>query len=316
MSVAPPDGCELNELVASQFEEGAELLDAQGGDPFRIRALTRGADTVRRLPTPLDEIYAAGGLAGLVDLPGIGYALARGIIDVIELRSWRWLDRLRGDVDPEAVFCTVAGIGPGLARRIHDELGIDHLEDLEAAAHDGRLAKVAGFGPRRVRAVRECLGSRLAGRGPDRHHDVIEPPVEDLLDIDREYRRKDELDQLPRIAPLRFNPGHVRWLPILHTERGGQRFTAMFSNTARAHQLGHNRDWVIIYRDGHGDGQWTVVTETHGPRRGERVVRGREGAGARVGFAAAVKERGRGNVEEMTFGRCEPDPMREESMVR
>jgi hypothetical protein len=58
--------------------------------------------------------------------------------------------------------------------------------------------------------------------------------MEDLLDIDREYRRKDELDQLPRIAPLRLNPGHVRWLPILHTERRGQRFTAMFTNTARA----------------------------------------------------------------------------------
>ena len=51
----------------------------------------------------------------------------------------------------------------------------------------------------------------------------------------------------------------------------------MFSNTARAHQLGRTGDWVVVYaaRDGHED-QCTVVTEYQGPRAGRRVVRGRE----------------------------------------
>ena len=46
----------------------------------------------------------------------------------------------------------------------------------------------------------------------------------------------------------------------------------------RAHELGRTRDWVVIYYydEDHREGQNTVVTETHGPRRGERVVRGRE----------------------------------------
>ena len=52
----------------------------------------------------------------------------------------------------------------------------------------------------------------------------------------------------------------------------------LFSNTARAHELGRTRDWVVIYfYDGdHHEGQCTVVTETHGPLAGKRVVRGRE----------------------------------------
>lgn len=269
-------GLGLNELAASQFDEAAELLEAQDAEPFRVRAYARGAQTMRRLQRPVEEIYEAEGLAGLVDLPGIGFALARGIADIIELGRWRWLDRLRGDVDPEAVFCTVAGIGPTLAARIHEDLGIDHLEDLEVAAHDGRLASLPGFGPSRVRAVSESLGARLAGRRPGRHRDGEQPPVPVLLDIDREYRAKAELDRLPRIAPRRFNPSGRRWLPILHTERGGHSYTAMFSNTARAHELGHTRDWVVIYAESPRDGQWTVVTETSGPLTGERVVRGRE----------------------------------------
>jgi len=55
-------------------------------------------------------------------------------------------------------------------------------------------------------------------------------------------------------------------------------FTALFSNTARAHELNRTRDWVVIYfyDDDHDEGQHTVVTETSGRLKGRRVVRGRE----------------------------------------
>lgn len=64
---------------------------------------------------------------------------------------------------------------------------------------------------------------------------------------------------------------------MLHTERDGWTFTALFSNTARAHDLHMTHDWVIVFyeRDGH-ESQCTVVTESRGHLRGKRVVRGRE----------------------------------------
>jgi hypothetical protein len=95
--------------------------------------------------------------------------------------------------------------------------------------------------------------------------------------VDAEYRRLAEADALRKITPRRFNPERQAWLPILHTERAGWSFTALYSNTARAHELGRTRDWVVVYceRDGH-EGQCTVVTEFQGPKRGRRVVRGRE----------------------------------------
>ena len=83
---------------------------------------------------------------------------------------------------------------------------------------------------------------------------------------------------LPNIAPRRFNPSGEAVLPILHTERGDWHCTALFSNTARAHELGRTRDWVVIYfhHDSGPEGQRTVVTETRGPHAGHRTVRGRE----------------------------------------
>jgi ribonuclease BN (tRNA processing enzyme) len=80
------------------------------------------------------------------------------------------------------------------------------------------------------------------------------------------------------IAPARFNPSHEAWLPVLHAERDGWQFTALYSNTAQAHQLKRTHDWVRIfhYDSENSEGQHTVVTETHGPLGGRRVVRGRE----------------------------------------
>ena len=102
-------------------------------------------------------------------------------------------------------------------------------------------------------------------------------PVAELLDIDDQYRRLARQGKLPRIAPRRFNPTGEAWLPVLHTERGDRHYTALFSNTARAHELGTTHDWVIIYRDDNNDhGRWTVITAHYGRVRGHRVIRGRE----------------------------------------
>ena len=77
---------------------------------------------------------------------------------------------------------------------------------------------------------------------------------------------------------LASNPHNSAWLPLLHTERAPWHFTALYSNTARAHKLDRVRDWVVIYSyDGdHVEHQRTVVTEIRGLLAGSRVVRGRE----------------------------------------
>ena len=63
----------------------------------------------------------------------------------------------------------------------------------------------------------------------------------------------------------------------MHAEKNGWHFTAMFSNTARAHELKKTGDWVVIYFEREGEeGQCTVVTEQSGPLKNRRVVRGRE----------------------------------------
>ncbi|GIV77564.1 MAG: DNA polymerase III [Litorilinea sp.] len=279
-----PQTTPSNREIASRLEEIAQLLDAQQANPFRVRAYYNAAETIRGLNRPIHQLLEEEGLEGLERLPTIGKSLARSIEQLIHTGTTPLLERLRGDIRPERVLTTVPGIGPILASRIHEELGIETLGDLLAAAYDGRLEQVPGFGPRRLRAVRESLAGRLHRRPRQEAPQISsppgeseEPPVAELLDIDREYREKAQANRLPTIAPRRFNPTGEAWLPILHTQRGEHHYTALFSNTARAHELGMTRDWVVIYRDDRrGNGQWTVVTARFGPLRGKRIVRGRE----------------------------------------
>jgi hypothetical protein len=271
-----------NEQIAETLTEIADKLERQGANPYRVRAYRQGAETVRHCERQLQVILAEKGVRGLLKLRGIGDSLANAIERIIHAKKIPLLERLRGGGAPERLFSTVADIGPKLATRIHEDLGISTLTELEAACWDGRLQRVPGMGPKRVRAVRESLAGRF-NRAAERPKDIKplppedQPPVDELLDIDRHYRDLAERDRLMRIAPRRYNPEGKAWLPILHTERDGRQYTALYSNTSRAHELGALRDWVVIFRDDKKiAGTWTVITSRLGPLKGHRVVRGRE----------------------------------------
>jgi hypothetical protein len=299
---APPKRPLPNDEVALRLDEVADLLEAQDANPFRVRAYRSAAETVRGLPRPAHEILEAEGTEGLQRLAGIGESLAGSIEQLVQSGRLGLLERLRG-TSVEDILATVPGLGRTLAARIHDALGVESLAELQAAAHDGRLATVRGLGRGRVRMVRESLAGRMR-TPPTRARARTEgegepPPVGELLDVDREYRQKAKGTGLARIAPRRFNPTGAAWLPVLHTQRAGRHYTALFSNTARAHELGATRDWVVIYRDDErGRGQWTVITSRMGALAGRRVVRGRERECREVYVSGAVGEQ-KGLFEDM-----------------
>ena len=225
-----------NQQIAAQLRETSDLLRSQGANPFRVGAYRRAADTIAQLDRPLREVFDAKGRAGLQALPGIGSGIASAIAEMLVTGSWSQLARLRGSSDPEALFRTVPGIGEELAHALHRVLQVDTLEELENAAHDGRLEAVRGVGARRAAAIRASLASMLGrrvGRAP--HLPMPElPDVAILLDVDGEYRGKAAARKLPTIAPKRFNPEGIAWLPVLHTARHLAFHRALFEHGALA----------------------------------------------------------------------------------
>jgi Holliday junction resolvasome RuvABC DNA-binding subunit len=269
-----------NAEIARQLDRVGDLLDSHEANPFRVRSYRRAADELRSLRVPVARLYGEGGCPELQRIPGVGQALSSAIAEILDTGALRLLERLEAQAAPEDAFARLPGVGPKLARRIHDELGVTTLEELEVAAHDGRLEAVEGIGEKRAGGIRDVLAARLARsrRTPPRPVvPEVRPSVALLLEVDREYRDRARQGGLRRIAPRRFNPAGEAWLPIMEVERAGWDFTALFSNTQRAHELGRTRDWVVIYYHRDGDaGQCTVVSARSGRLRELRVVRGRE----------------------------------------
>lgn len=264
-----------NQTIAQQLLDYAQYLEAREVNFYRVRAYRRAAETVLGLDRPVADLVATVGRAGLEALPGIGSHLSFTLEDLVRTGEFHTLDRLRGQIDPEQLLTSLPGVGKHLARLIHDRLGITTLEGLELAAHEGRLDQL-GVGSKRLRALQDALSVRLSRhRLPKRTPD--EPAVEEILQVDAEYRSAAAAQRLPMITPRRFNPANKAWLPLFQVQQGGWRYRALFSNTALAHRLGQTRDWVVIYFEKPGaSGQRTVVTENRGDLRGRRVVRGRE----------------------------------------
>jgi predicted flap endonuclease-1-like 5' DNA nuclease len=268
-----------NDAIAAKLERIADLLEAQDANPFRIASYRRAANHLRQWERSAAAQFRCGGVEALRAIEGVDEGLAATIAELVESGHVAVLDRLESEIEPEKLLQRLPGVGPKLAHRLHDALGAVTLEELEQAAHDGRLDRIDGVGRKKAETIRAALagmlGRRHVWRGTAEWLD--RPAVEALLAVDAEYRAGAARGTLQKIAPRRFNPERTAWLPIHHCTRDGWQFTALFSNTHRAHELSKTNDWVVIYyhRDRRED-QCTVITATSGPFAGQRIVRGRE----------------------------------------
>ena len=130
--------------VGQVLEQIAAFLELKGENPFRIRAFRTAAKAVGSFPGELQQGLEDGSLAGT---KGVGPATLQIVGELVATGKASMLEELREQIPPGLVeMLAIGGLGVAKIRQIHDVLGIDSLPDLEAAAHDGRLAKLPRFG--------------------------------------------------------------------------------------------------------------------------------------------------------------------------
>ncbi len=132
--------------VADVLEQIASFMELKGDNPFRIRAFRTAARALSGVSTDLEQALEDGSLAGI---KGVGPATLQIIGEVATTGRSSMLEELREQVPPGLVeMLAISGLGVAKIRQIHDLLDIDSLPELEAAALDGRLAKLPRFGPK------------------------------------------------------------------------------------------------------------------------------------------------------------------------
>lgn len=151
----------VNADVAAVFGQIADLLEVQGGNPFRVRAYRNAARTLGELGRSVKTMIERG--EDLDALPGIGPDLAGKIAEVVATGTCAQLEELRKEL-PQAItgLLAIRGLGPKRVRALHDELGIETLEQLLGAAQEGRIRKLRGFGPETEQQILTAASERLS----------------------------------------------------------------------------------------------------------------------------------------------------------
>jgi len=152
-----------NATIAALFDELGDLYELDGAVVHRVVAYRNAAKSVREAPRSVAAMVRDG---KVTELPGIGRTLEEKILALIDTGSIPAVEKLRAKFPPGLVDLTrLPGLGPKRARRLYDELGIDSLETLRAAAEEHRLRDVRGFGEKYEETVLEALAAG-AGDAP------------------------------------------------------------------------------------------------------------------------------------------------------
>ncbi len=146
-----------NAEIAGRFEEFADLLEADGVE-YKPRAYRRAADNIRTHPSPIAAAVADGDRDAIEEIDGVGDAIASKIVEYVETGTIEELEELRAEFPIDIADITrIEGVGPKTAGKLYRELGIETLDDLEAAAEAGEIQSVTGFGPKTEENIRENI---------------------------------------------------------------------------------------------------------------------------------------------------------------
>ncbi|MFB6134135.1 MAG: DNA polymerase/3'-5' exonuclease PolX [Halanaeroarchaeum sp.] len=145
-----------NATVAARLREFADLLEARDVD-FKPRAYRDAAQSVEDLSEPIEDVVDEG-LDAVTDIENVGEGIGNKIVEYVETGSIEELEAEREKLPADIEALTrVEGVGPKTVKRLYDALGIETLDDLEAAAENEEIREVSGFGAKTEANILENL---------------------------------------------------------------------------------------------------------------------------------------------------------------
>lgn len=196
-----------NEIVAGLLEEFADRLEAKDVE-YKPRAYRRAADGVRDHPDSV-SVLAEEGPEALQAIDGVGEAIAVKIHEYVTTGTIEELETLREEIPVDMDALTrVEGLGPKRVGALYEALGVETLDELEAAAEAGEICEVPGFGETSERNILE--GIPFARSAAKRHLlNEVRPAAEEILEAVRSLASVDRASVAGSIRRWRPTIGDI-----------------------------------------------------------------------------------------------------------
>ena len=230
--------------IADILKEIGIFLELKGENPFKTRAYQNGARTLENLSEPLEILIEEKRLS---KIKGIGSALAEKITELATTGNLAYYDKLKASI-PEGLIAmlNIPGLGPKKVKVVHEKLGIDTIEALEAACKDNKLAELPGFGAKTETKILEGIEFR---RNYASHHHISAALLlaEPILD---QLRSHPDVIRCSTAGSLRRHKEIIRDIDFLVSSRNPESVIEFFTT-----QLG------IISISAKGETKASVILE-------------------------------------------------------
>ncbi len=159
-----------NAEIARIFHEIADLLEIEGGNPFRVRSYRNAAMAIEGLPEPIKGIVMADE-SRLDGIPGIGKSIHEKVVEIIETGKCAYHEDLLRELPPGLLdMLRLQGIGPKKVQMIYKSLGVGDIEGLEEAVKAHRLKGLPGIGEKTEANILKAIEEVKSRRGRFRLH--------------------------------------------------------------------------------------------------------------------------------------------------
>jgi DNA polymerase (family 10) len=257
------------EQVANVLNNIAVLLELKGENPFKARAYTTAARALEGMSEPLDKVIAEERLG---EVKGIGESIQKKITELISTGKLEYYEELRAATPPGLMaMLEIPGVGPKKIKMLHDELGVETVEQLEAACKEGKVAKLKGFGEKTQANICDGINRRRAYASRHLISEAI-PKAEALLDS---LRSHPEVIRCSSAGSLRRHREIIGDIDLLASSRQPQAVLDFFAQQPR-----------VLKVIGKGDTKASVLLEG-GIQCDLRVVRDSEFASALMYFTGS-----------------------------
>jgi DNA polymerase (family 10) len=182
-----------NTEIATALDELGDLSELDGAIIHRVVAYRTAAKAIRDAPVSVSALAREG---RATELPGVGQIIQEKVLALADTGEIPAALKLRAKFPPGLIELThLPGLGPKRARRLFEELGIDSLDALKAAAEEHRIRTLKGFGPKAEETL--LAGASAAGAGSPRERVLLSRALaigEPLIAALREHPAADRVE--------------------------------------------------------------------------------------------------------------------------
>lgn len=215
-----------NQELAKIFYDIADILEIQNIQ-WKPRAYRKAAQSIESLSEDIEEIYKSKGIEGLKEIPGIGEALSKKIIEFIKTNKIKSYEKLKKQIPRHlSELIEISSLGPKRAELLHEKLRINNLKDLEKAIKEHKISKLKTFG---IKSEENILkGLELFKKKHERT--LLGTALLIARDIESKLRALKQVNQVITAGSIRRGKETVKDIDILVTANNPKQVMDYFTS--------------------------------------------------------------------------------------